>query len=137
MVYKDHLVRLRLFIFIRTLFKSPFALFVYSILSKWYVLVTVTSIVVTYWIFKGLGDSGVLSIIESTLLKSFNEIKAVAKYCTKHISNLPDFWECVKNIPEYLETEEEKDLMEIMQNQLDIQHKETTNPYKVKDCNLE
>lgn len=105
-------------------------LFVYSILSKWYVLVTVTAIVVTYWIFKGLGDSGVLSDIESTLLKSFNEIKAVAKHCTKHISNLSNFWECVKNIPEYIETEEEKNLMEIMQNQLDYQQEEITNPYK-------
>lgn len=116
----------------RALFKSPYTLFIYGILSKWYVLFTVTSIVVTYWVLKGLDEAGILSNIESTIFKSFGEVKAVAKYCTKHIGNLSNFWECVNNIPEYIDTKEEKELMQILQNQLNYENdtESIANPYK-------
>lgn len=88
--------------------------FVYGILSKWYIMIFMTSIIVTFFVFKGLEESGVLEGAEAVVSKAFTETKAVAKYCVPQIKSLEKFWDCLQHTPEYKpstkEMQHEKDL---------------------------
>jgi len=77
------------------------AIFVYGILSKWYLLISVASIVVVFWVFKGLSDAGVLKKAETTVFDALNETKSVARYCVPKIMNFSSFWDCLQNPPRY------------------------------------
>ena len=59
----------------KVLFKSPFTVFVYGILSKWFITIFITGIVVAYWVFKGLSDAGMMLLaaeLRGIYPKSFN-----------------------------------------------------------------
>lgn len=82
-------------------------LFTYGIISKWYILVMVPAVVVTFWIFKGLTDAGILQAAEKIVVDALQESKSVAQHCVPKILNLGDFWECLQNPPSYTPSEEE------------------------------
>ncbi len=92
---------------LKILVKSPMMLFVYGILSKWYITIIVTAIVVTFWVFKGLSDNGILQASQDVVFKALNETKSVARYCIPKIISFSDFWDCLQNPPEYEPTAEE------------------------------
>ena len=95
------------------------ALFVYSILSKWYITIAITGIVVAFWVFKGLSDSGVLKKAEDVVFGAFGEAKSVARYCVPKITNLEDFWNCLQNPPKYEPTAHEQELGKLYQDNID------------------
>ena len=70
----------------KVLFKSPFTVFVYGILSKWFVTIFITGIVVAYWVFKGLSDSGILKKAEDIVFDALIQTKSVAQYCIPKIT---------------------------------------------------
>ena len=76
-------------------------IFIYSILTKWYIIVGVGGIVVVYWVFKGLESVGILDSIQNTLEKAVTDAKSVAKNCVPKIINLQNFIDCLDNIPKY------------------------------------
>ena len=84
------------------------AIFVYGILSKWYVMVMVAAMVVTFWVFKGLTDAGVLQAAEKVVSKALSDTKSVARYCVPKITNLSAFWDCLENPPQYKPTKDEE-----------------------------
>lgn len=87
---------------LRKLFTAnPMGIFVYSILTKWYIIVAVGGIVVMYWVFKGLESAGVLEAIQNILEKAVTDAKSVAKNCVPKITNLQNFIDCLDNIPKY------------------------------------
>lgn len=90
--------------------KNPMSLFVYGILSKWYIAVLIACTVVTFWVFKGLNDAGILKAAEEIVFTALNESKSVAKNCIPQISKPADFWKCLQNPPEYAPSEDEKKL---------------------------
>ncbi len=92
--------------------KSPMTIFVYSILSKWFITIFVTALVVTYWVFRGLSDAGVLQNAEKVIFHAFTQTKSVAQYCIPKIANLGTFWECLQHPPTYTPSAEEADLQE-------------------------
>ena len=49
---------------LKFLLKSPMLLFVYGIISKWYIMVMVSAVIVVYWVLQGLTEAGVLQATE-------------------------------------------------------------------------
>jgi len=95
---------------LKLLLKNPIVIFVYGILSKWYIMVVLTSLVVAYWVLKGLTDAGVLQASWDTVSKAFQDSKSVARYCVPKINDPGAVWECLKNPPDYEASEEEVQL---------------------------
>lgn len=120
----------------RGLLKNPLMLFVYGIISKWYITVMVAAIVVTFWVFKGLQETGILQKAETTVTRALEETKSVAQNCVPKILNFSDFWYCLENPPRYKPTEGEEALRRSLEIQLlpeksgDIQ-----DPYAQPDPN--
>ncbi len=92
---------------------NPFMVFVYAIISKWYLFISVTAIITVFWVFKGLESAGVLEKAGIILLKVANEVKGVAKYCVPKIANLQNFVSCLQDTPNYEPDNSEKDLYNV------------------------
>ena len=120
-----------LFSKVRVLLKNPMILFVYGIVSKWYIAITLTALVVTFWMFKGLSDAGVIKMAEDVVFGAFREAKSVARYCVPKITDPKEFWDCLQSPPEYNETEEEKGLEKGLDDAANLYNKssEDENPY--------
>ena len=115
---------------IKVLLKNPMIVFVYGIISKWYIMVMVTAIVVTFWVFKGLTEAGVLQEAEKAVSKALRDSKSVARYCVPKITSLSDFWSCLENPPNYEQTEEEQKFEKGLDNLLDLtNYEESEDPY--------
>ena len=104
-----------LFAKLRIIIKNPLITFVYGILSKWFIVIFVTAIVVVFWVFKGLSDAGILQIAENVVFRAFDQTKAVAQYCIPKIMNLEIFWDCLQNTPTYTPSPEEEMLQDNLQ----------------------
>jgi len=104
----------------RGLFKNPMTLFVYGIVSKWYVMVMVTAMVVTYWVFRGLSDAGVITAAEQVVSQAFGDAKSVSQNCVPKIADPKAFWECLSNPPKYRPTGDEDKLQKNLENLVDI-----------------
>lgn len=114
----------------KALAKSPMTIFVYGILSKWVITVTVAAIMVTYWVFKGLSEAGILQAAEDVVFKALNETKAVAQHCVPQIMHFGDFWDCLQSPPDYTPSKEEETLHESVQKIVDPTNStQRTNPY--------
>ncbi|MGV2432345.1 MAG UNVERIFIED_CONTAM: DUF2670 domain-containing protein [Rickettsiaceae bacterium] len=100
----------------KRILSNPMGIFVYGILSKWYVLVMVSTMIVTFWVFKGLEKAGVIEIIDNQLKKGFTEAQAVAQHCVPKILNLADMWKCIENPPAYVPGPDELALIESTKN---------------------
>ncbi|MFK7968003.1 MAG: DUF2670 domain-containing protein [Rickettsiaceae bacterium] len=59
----------------RVLAKSPMTIFVYGILSKWFITIFVAALVVAYWVFKGLSDAGILQAAEDVVFDALTQTK--------------------------------------------------------------
>tara|TARA_B110000503_G_scaffold143318_1_gene244035 strand:- start:192 stop:569 length:378 start_codon:yes stop_codon:yes gene_type:complete len=115
---------------LKVLLKNPMVLFVYGILGKWYIMVMVTAIVVTYWVFQGLTEAGILQESAKVVSRAFRDTKSVARYCVPKIGNLSDFWDCLDNPPNYEKTKEENTLEKGLNNLLDLNnYQQSKDPY--------
>ncbi len=94
-------------ILMRSLLANPLSMFVYGIMSKWYIMVMLTAIIVTFWVFKGLEKAGVLQAAEKTVSKALSDAKSIAQNCTPLIMDLNAAWACVQNPPEYVQNDDE------------------------------
>ncbi len=114
----------------KKLLSSPVSLFIYGILAKWYVMVSIATLVVTFWVFKGLEKSGALATAKNIVSEALEETKAIAKYCTPKITNPSLLWECLDNPPKYQPSAEEKALEKKYDfNQPDNSTIPNSNPY--------
>jgi len=95
---------------LKRLISNPMSLFVYSILAKWYLMVTIAAIVVTFWVFKGLEQAGLFQYSSKVAIEALSNSKSIARYCTPKIGNIKDFWDCIQNPPTYEPTAEETSL---------------------------
>lgn len=112
----------------KLVFKSPLTVFVYSILSKWFITIFITALVVTYWVFKGLSDAGILQKAEEVVFDALVQTKSVAQYCIPKIAHLGNFWDCLQNPPTYTPSDEELQLEEGVKRAVS-----PLNPNKLKD----
>ncbi len=102
----------------RGLLKNPLMLFVYGILSKWYITVIVTSVVVTFYVFKGLEEKGIINAAENVVFRALSDTKSVAKNCLPKILSFTELWQCLENPPEYKPSKEEELLQESLEKTL-------------------
>lgn len=115
---------------LKKLLTGPMGVFVYGILSKWYLMIAVSGVVVAFWVFKGLDKSGILQATEKVVTKALGDTKSVAKYCTPKILNLSEFWDCLENPPDYDPDESEKQLQQqISDEQKKLSPTNNTNSY--------
>lgn len=115
---------------LKLLLKNPMSIFIYGILTKWYIIVMVPAVVVTFWIFKGLTDAGILQTAENVVSAALTETKSVAKNCIPKILSFGDFWECLQNPPEYTPEKDEIKFLEDTKNLLNLDnYTQTPDPY--------
>ena len=114
---------------LRPLLKNPMSTFVYGIMAKWYIMITVAAIVVTFGVFSGLKESGFLDVSEKIVSKALNTSKSVARYCVPKIMNLSDFWNCLDSPPQYKPIQEEKVLEESLTGLLKFNSYDQKDPY--------
>ncbi|MEY3197061.1 MAG: hypothetical protein RLZZ59_429 [Pseudomonadota bacterium] len=86
---------------------NPMGVFIYGILAKWYVIIAIAAIAVTYWVFKGLEQAGVLRAIEVKVQEGLWDARSVAQNCVPKILHLSEMWNCITNLPEYKPSKEE------------------------------
>ena len=98
------------FTLVSKLFNSQIGVFVYAILSKWYIMVMLGSAVVAFWVLKGLEEAGVLSEAYEIVSTALEDSKAIAQHCTPKIKNLEALWVCINNLPKYRRTAIEQQL---------------------------
>lgn len=119
---------------IQKLLKSPMAVFVYGILSKWYLMISVAAFIVVFWVFKGLSDTGILKQAETTVLDALSQTKSVARFCVPKILNLESFWHCLQDPPDYQEEEEIGAIQELHKDSpVDPDIYDYRNPYDYDD----
>jgi hypothetical protein len=123
----------------KAIMANPIGIFIYGILSQWYIIVMIPAVIVTFWVFKGLEKSGILEIAKKNITLHLNETKAVAKYCTPLLLNPPALWDCLQNTPEYEAGDDEKDLQNKADRILETitprnqQNNDVKNPYNNAD----
>jgi hypothetical protein len=115
---------------LKILLKNPMVLFIYGIMAKWYIMIMVAAIVVTFWVFSGLKESGFLDEAENVVSTALQDTKSVARYCIPKITSFSDFWDCLESPPNYEATEQEKAFEEGLTDLLDIgSYDQATDPY--------
>jgi hypothetical protein len=114
---------------------NPMGIFIYTILTKWYLMIAVGGLVVAFWVFKGLEESGVLHSSWQVVEKAVNDAKSVARYCVPKITDIRSFWYCLEHPPKYQRTKDEELLIEKLQNvmpnssSITEEQKAEKNPY--------
>ncbi|RYE05925.1 MAG: DUF2670 domain-containing protein [Rickettsiaceae bacterium] len=98
---------------------SPMKIFIHGILGKWYVMILTAGLVVAFWVFKGLEQSGVLNTLHITLSTAIDDSKSIARYCVPKITDIHNFIHCIQNPPKYVPTTEEIKLQNTINNSLD------------------
>lgn len=77
-------------------------MFIYGLISKWYIIIAVPTLVVTFQVMKGLEKAGVIKAAEEIVTNALNEIMGVAQHCTPLIANPNALWDCLQNTPPYI-----------------------------------
>lgn len=119
--------------------KNPMLFFIYSILSKFYFTIIAASIVITYFVFKGLDKAGLFQYSEKTLAKAIVDTKDIAKNCTPIIGKPKEFWNCLSNPSQYSNEDHDpnvnENLDEIIKHieKIEEDHLENPDPYQKKD----
>lgn len=119
---------------LKLLLKNPMVIFIYGIMAKWYVMIMVAAVVVTFWVFSGLKDSGFLDEAEKVVSKALSDSKAVARYCIPKIMSFSAFWDCLESPPKYVPTKQEKAFEKGLTDLLDISsYDQEKDPYAEKN----
>jgi hypothetical protein len=123
---------------LKILLKNPMVIFIYGIMAKWYIMIMVAAVVVTFWVFSGLKESGFLQEAEKVVFKALQDTKSVARYCVPKITSLSNFWDCLESPPRYEATEQEKAFEEGLTDLLDvISYDQKKDPYSEENINLQ
>ena len=118
---------------LKLLLKNPMVIFIYGIMAKWYIMIMVAAVVVTFWVFSGLKESVFFEAAEKVVSRALSDSKSVAKYCVPKIMSLSDFWDCLDSPPKYEPTKEEKALEEGLTDLLNISnYDQSQDPYAEK-----
>ena len=131
---------MRIFQLLRTwIATNPVGIFIYGLMAKWYILIAIPSIMVTYWTLNALKESGYLDTWYREVQKVLNESQSIAKNCIPKLLDVTqrrEFIECLENPPVYEKPEYQKNLENTVNNFLtDENTNHPTNPYEDYDSN--
>lgn len=110
---------------------NPMGIFVYGILSKWYIIVMIATISVTFWVFKGLEKAGVLDAMQKEVSYGFLQAQAVAQRCVPLIVDIPKMWDCIQKTTgdQYVPSGDEQSLHNDLINDLQDSNSPNTMPH--------
>lgn len=115
---------------LKLLLRNPMILFIYGFIAKWYIMIMVSALVVTFWVFSGLKDSGFIDESERVVKEALSDAKSVAQNCVPKILSFSEFWDCLDSPPKYIPTKEEKALEEGLTDLLDLSnYNQEKDPY--------
>ncbi|XVN43443.1 MAG: DUF2670 domain-containing protein [Candidatus Rickettsia vulgarisii] len=118
---------------------NPMRVFLWGIIGKWYVMIIITSLVVLFWVTKGLKDIGFIDYVTDSVEEILDTTKGAAQNCIPKLGpnwdHLVRFWHCLGNPPQYVPNEEltgEGKLKDNLNNLLpkDKNNQEQANPYE-------
>ena len=102
----------------------------------------IATVSVTFWVFKGLEQAGVIDAITKELKYGFLQAQAVAQKCTPKIMNLADMYDCIQHTSgdDFREGDDEKNLKGTLHEDLEngqdqpfsdgvVTQPSTANPY--------
>lgn len=79
---------------ITQLIKSPMSIAIIGFLTKWYIMIMVPAIIVTYYVFTGLEEAGFFDLAEGFIKQNLAMLQYFAKECPRKIMNFPEFLHC-------------------------------------------
>lgn len=89
----------------RLIAANPMGMFLWGIIAKWYVMVAVASLVVLFWVAKGLEQIGFINYVTTATTEILDTSKAIAQHCTTKLGpnfeSLTNFWKCLGDPPKY------------------------------------
>ena len=68
---------------------------IYGLFSKWYVLVAIPAVLVTYNVLKALSDNGVLGSMYKTVENVLSNLVRLSITCPSKITHLDAFFHCL------------------------------------------
>ncbi|KJV81231.1 hypothetical protein RHORCCE3_0413 [Rickettsia hoogstraalii str. RCCE3] len=89
----------------RLIAANPMGFFLWSIITKWYLIIAVASLITLYYTVLGLKKIGFIDYFTETTVEILDTTKAVAQNCTTKLgpnwNHLVSFWNCLSNSGEY------------------------------------
>lgn len=89
----------------RLIAANPMGFFLWSIITKWYLIIAVASLITLYYTVLGLKKIGFIDYFTETTVEILDTTKAVAQNCTTKLgpnwNHLVSFWNCLSNPEEY------------------------------------
>lgn len=119
---------------------NPMGIFLWGLITKWYLIISVASLIVLYYVVKGLDRIGFIDYFTRTTVEILDTSKAIAQNCTPRLgpdwNYLVNFWNCLGDPGQYEVRDDmtgERRLQEKMNNLILIQQggtiSEPRNPY--------
>lgn len=89
----------------RLIAANPMGIFLWGLIAKWYVMIAVASLVVLFWVVKGLEKTKFLDAMETATKEIFTITKGAAQNCIPKLgptfTDLTNFWDCLGDPPAY------------------------------------
>lgn len=89
---------------------NPMGIFLWGIIGKWYIMIIISSLVVLFWVVKGLEKIGFIDYVTTSIEEILDTTKGAAQHCIPRLGgdwdHLVSFWNCLGNPPKYTPNEE-------------------------------
>lgn len=89
----------------RLIAANPMGFFLWSIITKWYLMIAVASLIVLFYVVKGLQQIGFIDYFTKTTIEILDTSKSIAQNCTTKLGpdwdHLVSFWNCLGDPGEY------------------------------------
>ncbi|MFN7038294.1 MAG: DUF2670 domain-containing protein [Alphaproteobacteria bacterium] len=83
---------------LRKLLTSAKTVFIYGILTKWYLLIAIPAFWATYYFLHEFEKTGIPSRIRYFIGRHLEMLVGIAKKCTPHIGDLSNFYNCLNSM---------------------------------------
>lgn len=95
----------------RLIAANPMGFFLWNLIAKWYIMIAVASLIVLFYVVKGLEKIGFIDYFGKTTVEILDTSKAIAQNCTTKLGpnweSLVNFWDCLGDPGQYKVDEEE------------------------------
>lgn len=89
----------------RLIAANPMGVFLWGIITKWYLMIAIASLIVLFYVVKGLEKIGFIDFFTKTTIEILDTSKAVAQNCTVKLGpdweHLVSFWNCLGDPGQY------------------------------------
>lgn len=89
----------------RLIAANPMGIFLWGIITKWYLMIAIASLIVLFYVVKGLQQIGFIDYFTRTTVEILDTSKAIAQNCTTKLgpdwNHLINFWNCLGDPGDY------------------------------------